>query len=539
MAEEAVPGGAPLVSNRILITVIAVVIVIVLFFTLWSFRGCVPAIKERGYQTIYSHLDLRDSANVITRLKELKIPYEVKDNGTAVAVPKERSDDARLGLAEKNLPLGGAVGWEIFNETRMGATDFDRRIQLIRAISGELSRTIRRIRGVEDARVQIVLPETKLFEATTAPVTAAVLLKMSPGFRLKPDQINGIVHLTASSVENLKPENVTVVDESGNILTAKYVPPPIPEVPPITRIVTAELTSPVEQQVIAKAPVIQPMPPQPMPPAKPAQPSFLERLTQTFKPAAPAQPATWEVAEKAPPHRPLTTEEKIMLKLKAKAEYEKQLTARSQELLNQFYPPNGVIVRILAEFGTPPKGALTRLKIKTDSIFITQSVKRLTAIILVDKRVPLTHKLKANTYQMVAAAIGYQKKRGDRIVIKAVPFRYATGGPLDTIPPVEVKKGGPRLFPTQLPQFNLLNWGLLLSGALAVIVIIVLFIFSRPRLGGAPEEHKLDLSELRERPAVPTEEEAKGAISEVRALAARDPGKLANLLKRWLTEEGS
>lgn len=503
MAEEAVPGGAPLISNRILITVIAVVIVIVLFFTLWSFRGCVPAIKERGYQTIYSHLDLRDSANVIARLKELKIPYEVKDNGTAVAVPKDRSDDARLGLAEKNLPLGGAVGWEIFNETRMGATDFDRRIQLIRAISGELSRTIRRIQGVEDARVQIVLPETKLFEATTAPVTAAVLLKMSPGFRLKGEQINGIVHLTASSVENLKPENVTVVDESGNILTAKYVPPPIPEVPPITRIVTAELTAPVEQKVLTKAPITQPMPLQPMP----------------------------------PPPRPLTAEEKTMLKLKAKVEYEKQLTARSQELLNQFYPPNSVIVRVLAEFGTPPQGALTRLKIKADSIFITQSVKRLTAIILVDKRVPLTHKLKANTYQMVAAAIGYQKKRGDRIVIKAVPFRYATGGPLDTIPPVEVKKGGPRLFPTQLPQFNLLNWGLLLSGALAVVVIIVLFILSRPRRAGAPEEHKLDLAELMERPAVPTEEEAKSAISEVRNLAARDPGKLANLLKRWLTED--
>lgn len=498
MAEEAVPGGSPLISNRLLISVIGGVLVIVLFFTLWSFRGCVPAIREQGYQTIYSHLDLRDSANVIARLKELKIPFEVKEGGTAIAVPKDRSDDARLGLAEKNLPLGGAVGWEIFNETRMGATDFDRRIQLIRAISGELSRTIRRIRGVEDTRVQIVLPETKLFEATTAPVTAAVLLKITPGFRLKPEQINGIVHLTASSVENLKPENVTVVDESGNILTAKYVPPPIPEIPPITELVTAELTAPIEQKVIAKV----------------------------SKPAPPPSP---EVVEKVTP-RPLTAEEKTMLKIKAKEEYERQLTARSQELLNQFYPPNSVIVRVLAEFGMPQKGALTRLKIKTDSIFITQSVRKLTAIVLVDKRVPLTRKLKTDTYQMVAAAIGYQKKRGDRIVIKSVPFRYASGGPIGASPIT------PRMTPARLPQFNLLNWGLLISGSVAVVVILILFLLSRrSRSGGEPAEEKLELT----RPTPPSPEEAQSAISDVRNLAAKDPGKLANLLKKWLTEEGS
>ncbi|MFA4905329.1 MAG: flagellar basal-body MS-ring/collar protein FliF [Candidatus Margulisiibacteriota bacterium] len=504
MAEEGVPGGSPLISNRLLIGVIGTVLVVVLFFILWSFRGCVPAIREQGYQTIYSHLDLRDSANVIARLKELKIPYEVKDGGTAIAVPKDKSDDARLGLAEKNLPLGGAVGWEIFNETRMGATDFDRRIQLIRAISGELSRTIRRIRGVEDTRVQIVLPETKLFEATTAPVTAAVLLKITPGFRLKPEQINGIVHLTASSVENLKPENVTVVDESGNILTAKYVPPPIPEIGPITQLVTAELTAPLEQKVIAKAPISIPL-----------------------LPAKQAPTVTREVVEKITP-RPLTAEEKTMLKIKAKEEYERQLTARSQELLNQFYPPNSVIIRVLAEFGTPQKGAPTRLKIKTDSIFITQMVKKLTAIVLVDKRVPLTRKLKADTYQMVAAAIGYQKKRGDRIVIKSVPFRYASGGPITGTPIT------PRLPSSRMPQFNLLNWGLLASGAVAVVIIFILFLFARRRKA-EPVEERLELM----RPTPPSQEEAQNAVADVRNLAAKDPGKLANLLKKWLTEEGS
>ena len=222
MAEPAAappaPPRSPMISNRLLFIAVGAVILLAVLFFAWSFRGCVPGVRERGYQVIYSNLDLKDAADVVARLKELKITYELRSNGTAIAVPKDSADEARLGLAEDNLPTGGVVGWEIFNETRMGTTDFDRRIQLIRAISGELSRTIRRIRGVENARVQIVLPETRLFEVTKTPATAAVLLRLAPGFKIKRSQIKGIIHLVASSVENLQIENVTVVDESGNIL---------------------------------------------------------------------------------------------------------------------------------------------------------------------------------------------------------------------------------------------------------------------------------------------------------------------------------
>jgi flagellar M-ring protein FliF len=164
-------------------------------------------------------LDLKDAALVITRLKDLKIPYQIKDNGHAIAVPKAKADEARLGLAAKNLPGGGTVGWEIFDQSKLGATDFDRRIQFVRAISGELARTINRINVIEDARVQIVIPETKLFEVSTAPVTASVLLKMKAGESLTRNQVNWIVRLVAGSVENLKPQNVTIIDTNGNILS--------------------------------------------------------------------------------------------------------------------------------------------------------------------------------------------------------------------------------------------------------------------------------------------------------------------------------
>ena len=105
MAEPGVEGGPqPLISNRILITIVSLILLIIAVFFLWSFRGCIPGRPERGYTTVYSNLDLKDAANVIARLKELKIPYELKENGTLVAVPKDRADEARLGLAVKNLP---------------------------------------------------------------------------------------------------------------------------------------------------------------------------------------------------------------------------------------------------------------------------------------------------------------------------------------------------------------------------------------------------------------------------------------------------
>src|SRR3989339_1279139 len=204
------------------------VVLVVIFSALFLFiRGCSSGDFNRnpGYSVIYSNLDLKDAANVIARLKELNIPYEIREQGRAIAVPKEKSDSARLGLAEKNLPQGGVVGWEIFDESKLGATDFDRRIQLIRAISGELARTVRRIEGIEDARVQVVIPETKLFAPTASPVTASVMLRLRPMFELSPNKIKGIVYLVASSVENLQPENVTVVDESGKILSSNSKEP--------------------------------------------------------------------------------------------------------------------------------------------------------------------------------------------------------------------------------------------------------------------------------------------------------------------------
>ncbi len=361
-------------------------------------RGCASGPRPSSYTVIYSNLELRDAANVIARLKELAIPYEIRDNGRAIAVPKERSDQARLGLAEKNLPLGGAVGWEIFDETRMGATDFDRRIQLIRAISGELSRTIRRIEGGDDVRVQIVIPETKLFAATVAPVTASVLMRLQPGVELSSEKISGIVHLVSSSVENLQPENVTVIDDTGRILSSNIqLTPEAAALPPMPA--TAE-------KVVPQPLTIE---------AGPAEVVLTKEAMLTGEAAAATAEAM--VSPEITAVASLSAEERILLKAQAKKEIEKELTGKAQELLNRFYPPNSVIIRVGVEIVPAKENEIRARELK---------IKRLEAVILVDNRVELSPKLKQATFSTAAAAIGYDKKRGDRIILQMVPFHLAT-----------------------------------------------------------------------------------------------------------------
>ncbi|MDD5593669.1 MAG: flagellar basal-body MS-ring/collar protein FliF, partial [Candidatus Margulisbacteria bacterium] len=448
---EAATGFDP---RRLLLVgaVVAVVVFSVLFFL---FRGCAPMAgpKKAGMTVVYSNLELKDAANVIARLKELAIPYEIRDEGRAVAVPKEKADQARLGLAEKKLPAGGQVGWEIFDESRLGATDFDRRIQLIRAISGELARNIQRIEGIEDARVQVVIPETQLFAAQTAPVTAAVLIRLRSGYELAPEKIKGIVYLVASSVENLQPENVTVVDDSGRILTTKagqpplkYAPAPTPSEAPV--VMATPETVAVSPEVIIKKEE----------PAKKAAAS-LEAIVK----APTAKTPTAEAGKITLTGLPsLTAEEKVLLKVQTKKELESDLSGKAQELLNRFYPLNSIIVKVTADIKPAKDKEIKAKELK---------VKKLTAIVLVDNRVDFNANLKQATYTTVAAAIAYNKKRGDRIIVQRVPFHLAN-------PPLQIGKVKPQKTAASAGLKKLLSlvsvirliwWGI---AVLAVLILI-------------------------------------------------------------------
>ncbi len=168
---------------------------------------------------LFTNLSQEDAAAMVQALRDEKVPYELEDGGRAILVPSERLYELRLSLASRGLPEGGGVGFEIFDRQSLGQTDFLQHLNYQRALQGELSRTIAQLGGVESARVHLALPERSLFVAHERRPTASVVVKLAPGRTLGRAQIEGIVHLVASSVEGLAADGVTVVDESGRILS--------------------------------------------------------------------------------------------------------------------------------------------------------------------------------------------------------------------------------------------------------------------------------------------------------------------------------
>jgi flagellar M-ring protein FliF len=170
-----------------------------------------------GYETLFADLMPADAGQITQRLQEMNIGYRLQDNGRRVLVPQAQVYELRNQLAMEGLPRGGTVGYEIFDQSKLGVTDFERRMQYIRALRGELSRTISQMEGVQSAAVEVALPEERLFVREATPPTASVVLDTIG--QLDASQVRAIVHLVSHSVEGLAPENITVIDTSGHVLS--------------------------------------------------------------------------------------------------------------------------------------------------------------------------------------------------------------------------------------------------------------------------------------------------------------------------------
>jgi len=195
-------------------TMLGVVVVLLGFF-----GGVILFAGRTSYVPLFSGLDLDDQAAIVAMLKERAVDYRLEPTASAILVPESQVHELRLALASDGLPKGGGVGFEIFDNSKMGMTDFEQQVAYIRALEGELARTIRQLDAVEDAKVNVVLPKPKLFLKEEQPASASILLRLRPGRKMSPDQIRAVMHLTASSVEGLSPEFVSIVDTSGRLLS--------------------------------------------------------------------------------------------------------------------------------------------------------------------------------------------------------------------------------------------------------------------------------------------------------------------------------
>ncbi len=170
------------------------------------------------YMPLYTQLNAEDASAVVARLREQKITYKLSADGSTIQIPRNLIYEKRLEFASEGLPRGSGIGFEVFDNTKLGQTEFVQNINYQRALQGELSRTIDGLAEVESSRVHIVITPRSLFLEEEEPATASVILKLRPGRWLSNDQIEGIVHLVSSSVPRLSPQNVTIVDHSGNLM---------------------------------------------------------------------------------------------------------------------------------------------------------------------------------------------------------------------------------------------------------------------------------------------------------------------------------
>jgi len=195
----------------IFLTVVAAVIAGFIFIINWT--------TTPEFGILYKNLSPEDAGIILSKLKENKVDYKISSNGTSISIPNDLIYEKRMELASQGLPKGGSVGFEIFDNTNLGITEFVQNVNYQRALQGELSRTISKFDEVANARVHIVMPSRSLFIEQDEPATASVVLTMSRGKMLNQDQVYGIVYLVSSSVSGLNPDNITVIDGNGKILT--------------------------------------------------------------------------------------------------------------------------------------------------------------------------------------------------------------------------------------------------------------------------------------------------------------------------------
>ena len=202
---------SPLGNNMALGAGIALVISLMAAVWMWG--------QKPEYRILLSNYSDRDGGSIIALLQQMNVPYQFAEGGGAILVPADRVHDARLKLAAQGLPKAGNVGFELMENQKLGASQFLEQVNFQRALEGELARSINSIAVIQSSRVHLAIPKPSVFVRDKQKPTASVLLNLHPGRSLETQQVSAIVHLVSSSVPELHPQHVTVVDQNGNLLS--------------------------------------------------------------------------------------------------------------------------------------------------------------------------------------------------------------------------------------------------------------------------------------------------------------------------------
>lgn len=211
-------GFAQSAAGRNIILMVGAALAVAVMAGVWMWS------QQPDYRVLFSNFSDRDGGAIVASLQQMNIPYKYAEGGGAILVPATQVHDARLKLASQGLPKGGNVGFELMENQKLGVSQFHEQVNFQRALEGELARSIQAIAQVAAARVHLALPKASVFLRDQQKPTASVLINLHPGRSLDQQQVNAVVHLVASSVPELPPKNVSVIDQNGNLLSQNDKP---------------------------------------------------------------------------------------------------------------------------------------------------------------------------------------------------------------------------------------------------------------------------------------------------------------------------
>ncbi len=477
-------------------------------------------ISSPEYALLYSNLSPEDTAQVIKKLKEMRIPYKLKEGGR-IYVPFEKVYELRIKLASQGIPKGKSVGFEIFDKTNFGMTDFAQKINYIRALQGELSRTIEALEEVEWARIHIAMPKESLFISRQKEPSASVVLKIKPNCFLTEEEIQGIVYLVASAVPKLSPKRVVVLDSEGHLLAgAKKEDVFLSNKIKIKNAVEQELEDKIigllekvtgKGKVIAKVSVDMDF-------------SEIKKDIETYDPYNVAVRSEQVVQKKSSGFQPFPMGVPGVLS-NIPSSGTGGITTKQMSVQKSVNNETNRLVNY--EIGK------TVQSIKEAAGRIT----RISAAVLVDGKYSPSDIAKLKL--LVQKAIGYSRQRGDQIELVNMPFKQ--------VPLVSHEKGIIALL-KNIPMFSHII-SPLIKGTIAILLMLLLMVGLRKFIKEIipqpvpVEEVKEEVKELPESVKIKPEELAESEEikalpihEEVKKIAKEDPERIAYLTKLWLKE---
>ncbi|WP_442909257.1 flagellar basal-body MS-ring/collar protein FliF [Ideonella sp. BN130291] len=513
----------------------AALVAVLVGITMWSSQG--------DYKVLYANLSDKDGGAILAQLSTMNVPYKSADGGNAILVPADKVFEVRLKLASAGLPKGSVVGYELMDNARFGQTQFQERLTFQRGLEGELTRSIGALAAVQAARVHLALPNQNGFFREQQKPSASVLLTLHPGRTLDRAQIAGIVHLVSSSVPELAPKAVSVLDQTGALLSDTDSNGGVQGLDANQLRYVAQIEGTLQKRIVD---ILEPVVGRDNLRATVAAEvdfSQTESTSEEFKPnqgeqaaaAVRSQQSTESTngASATPSGVPGATS--------------------NQPPVPATAPINGASAPLQAAQGGQANGNSRRDKVTNyevdKTVRVTRNatglVKHLNAAVVVNHRVttdakgkttvtPLTNDEVEKLTALVRESIGFNPQRGDSVKVINAPFKI-----------------DPSLKPDDLPLLkqpwllDLVRAGAV-PGALALVALAVVFGLIRPALRAAappppPKGAQLDavVADDEPLPALPALSAPKisSQLEGARNLAKENPAAVANIVRGWVSGE--